>query len=114
MLSQLELDFAATDPAVSIGSRREIGICGSGDNILRLTGALVDAMLLGATDLHGGQAETLQAGRHDVLVEVELVLVAVLLARSPLIAFVAAVTNDVLDVDSWKQASVFMFFLMKR
>lgn len=114
MLSQLELDFAATDPAVSIGSRREIGICGSGDEISRLTGALVDAVLLGAADLDGGQAQALQAGRHDVLVEVELVLVAVLLARPPLVAFVAAVTNDVLDVDSWKQASVSMFILMKR
>lgn len=102
MLSQLELDFAATDPAVSIGSRREIGICVSVDEISRLTGALVDAMLLGATDLHGGQAQPLQTRRHNVLVKVELVLVAVLLARPPLIALVAAVTNDILDVDSWK------------
>lgn len=113
MLSQLELDFAATDPAVSIGSRREIEICGSGDDILGLTGALVDAVLLGAADLHGGQAQALQTRRHDVFIEVELVLVAVLLARAPLVALVAAVTNDVLDVDSWKQAFQ-CCFLMKR
>jgi hypothetical protein len=88
VLSQLELDFAATDPAVpprekkirksAQDTKMTCGIIVKIINFLArsfmpsvcpiLTRALINPMLLGTTNFHRRQAQTVQARWHNILI----------------------------------------------
>lgn len=71
--------------------------------VSRLTRALINSVLFGATDLDRGEAKALQSSRHDVLIKTELVLVTMLTLSAPFIAFVAAGCHYAVDVDGCKR-----------